>query len=371
MMNPSRKAICLAVCVLLLLMVIPGTPGTEEKTPDRVLNIYNWEDYFGETTLKDFEKKSGVKVNLETFEDEEMMISNIQSHPGRYDVIVISGDSVRELAQMRLLAEIDLGSIPNLKQIAPEFRNPRYDPKHRYSVPYLWGTTGIALNRTFVKEKEPSWAILWNPAYRGKIAMLNNLDEVIGAALKYLGYSINTINPDRIEAARRKLLDQEPLLSGYLDPIAIRKKLISGELWAAQIYSGEGMYAADKNEAVEYIIPGEGSSRWIDCLAIPRDAGHKAEAFEFINYILEPEVSAAIANHLWYANCNRGARAYTDKEILESPSLYPPPSVLKNCEFFHQTGTADQRRASQQKYNRIWSELRLKKSSPPDTDDDS
>lgn len=370
MINP-QKLISLIISGFLFILLIPDTPGTEKKQPARVLNVYNWEDYFGETTIKDFEKISGVKVTLETFDDEEVMLSKIQSHPSRYDVVITSGSSVRELSRMRLLAEINLSNISNLKNIGPEFRNHHYDPEERYSVPYLWGTTGIAVNRDFVKEKEPSWAILWNPAYGGKIAMLNNLDEVIGAALKYLGYSINTLDLERIEEVHRKLLKQEPLLAGYLDPITIRSNLISGKLWAAQIYSGEGMYAADKNDSIEYIIPGEGSSRWIDCLVIPRDSRHKAEAHEFINFILEPEISGAIANYLWYANCNHAARAHTDREILESPYLYPPPSVLSNCEFFHLAGTADQRRSTQKKFNRIWSELRLKKSSPIEKDDES
>lgn len=332
-----------------------------EKKLSKVLNVYNWEDYFSETTLEDFSKKFGVKVNLETFEDEEELVSNLQSHPDKYDIIITSGDSIRELAEMRLLAEIDLSNISNLKNIERKFLNPNYDPGHRHSVPYLWGTTGIAVNRTFIKDEIDSWSILWNPKYKGKMCMLNNPEEAIGAALKYLGYSLNTNDPSELESARKKLLEQSPLVTGYLDPITIRDRLISNELWAAQIYSGEGMFAVDRNESLEYVIPKEGASIWVDCIAISRDAKHKYTAEVFINHILDPKVSAKIANYLWYANCNKAARPYTEKKILNSPSLYPSDETLKKCEFFQPTGTAGEEKRSRQIFNKIWSELQLKK----------
>ena len=127
------------------------------------------------------------------------------------------------------------------------------------------------------------------------------------------------------------------------------------------MYSGEALFAMDKNEDLDYIIPKEGASVWIDCLAIPRDAKHKYTAEVFINYILDPEVSAKIVNYLWYANCNEAARAYTRKEILESPALYPSEEVLDRCEFFLQTGTAEEQMESNQLMYEMWSELRLKK----------
>lgn len=360
-MKSCKILVFLTVLCVLFAWGAKNNAVASEKTLSKVLNVYNWEDYFGPTTLSDFEKKFGVKVNLETFEDEEEMVSCLQSHPEKYDIIIASGAEIRELVKMRLLVEIDIENIPNLKNIEPKFRNPHYDPGHRHSVPYLWGTTGIVVNRTLIKDKEDSWSILWNSKYKGKIAMLNNPEEVIGAALKYLRYSVNTNDPSKLDEARKKLFDQSPLVAGYLDCITLREKLISNELWAAQIYSGEGMFAVDKNEALEYIIPKEGASIWVDCLAIPRDAKHKYTAEIFVNYILDPKVSAEIANYLWYANCNQAARAYTQEEILKSPFLYPSKKILKNCEFFQPIGTAEEEKGARQILNRIWSELRFKK----------
>ncbi len=360
-MRNYRALVLLTVLVVLFTFFVNNKAAGSEKKLSKVLNVYNWEDYFGETTLSDFEKKFGVKVNLETFSDEEELIASLRSNPGKYDVIITSGDNIRECKEMRLLTEIDLKNIPNLKNIDPKFRNPAYDPGHRYSVPYLWGTTGMVVNRTFIKDDGDSWSILWNPKYEGKIAMLNSPDEVMVAALKYLGYPLNTRDPSKLEKARQKLLEQNPLITGYLDAIFIRDKTISNEIWAAQVYSGEGMFAADKNEALEYIIPKEGASIWIDCLAIPRDAKHKYTAEVFINYILDPKVSAKIANYLWYANCNIAARAYTQEEILKSPSLYPPEEILKKCEFFHPVGSTEQEARFYQILYKVWSELQLKK----------
>lgn len=350
----------LAVFFVMSIAGVHEEVAAAEHKLSKILHVYNWEDYFGETTLSDFEKKFGVKVNLETFEDEEELVAGLQSHPEKYDVIITSDNSIRELIAMRLLARLDLNNIPNLKNIDPEFGNPPYDPGHKHSVPYLWGTTGLVVNRTFVKNKADSWSILWNPRYKGKIAMLNSPEEVVGAALKMLGHSLNTKDPSQLNKARERLLKQKPLVAGYLDAITIRDRLIENKLWAAQIYSGDGMAAADKNEALEYIIPKEGASVWIDCLAIPRDAHHKYTAEVFINYILEPDVSAQIANCLWYANCNRAARVYTLKEILESAPLYPPEDVVKRCEFFYPLGTDEEIKKNRQIVNKLWSELHSK-----------
>ena len=360
-MKHCRGFVLLTVLSVTLGLMVNIEAKAEEKESSKVLNVYNWEDYFGETTLSDFEKTFGVKVNLETFEDEEELSSNLLSYPTKYDVIVTSGAQIRDFIQVGRLAEINVASIPNLKHIDPRFRNPTYDPGHKHSVPYLWGTTGVAVNRKFVKGDENTWSILWNPKYEGKIAMLNNPEEVIGAALKYLGYSLNTRDPFKLHEAKEKLIEQNRLITGYLDVMTIQKKLVSNELWAAQIYSGEGVSASDKNEDLEYIIPEQGGAMWVDCLAIPKGAKHKDTAVVFINYILEPKVSAQIANYLWYANCNQAARPHTEEEILKSPSLYPPADTLEKCEFFLEPGSTEEETRYNEMVYKTWAELRVMK----------
>ena len=126
------------------------------------LNIFNWEDYFGETTLEDFEEIFGVKINLYTFEDEDYMISALSTNPSKYDIVIASDSTVKELIEMKQLAKLDKSHIPNIKNLDPDFLNLSFDPGNEYSIPYLWGTTGIAYNRSAVKENVKSWSILWD-----------------------------------------------------------------------------------------------------------------------------------------------------------------------------------------------------------------
>lgn len=333
----------------------------EEKAsqkPDALLNIYNWEDYFAPATLEEFEKKFGVKVNLETFTDEEEMIAGIQSNPGKYDLTITSDIIIRELIASRLLEPIDFKNVPNFKNIDGQFINSDYDSGNKYSVPYMWGTTGVAYNTKYVQEDVDSWAVLWNSAYKGKISMLDNHDEVVMASLKYLGVSLNTVDTVQLEQAKKKLLEQKPLLRGYDDIETIKDDLIAEKLWVAHCYSGDAMFAADKNDNLKYVIPEEGATLWVDNLCIPRDAPHKRTAEVFINYLLEPKVSAEIANYVRYANCNIAAREFTLKEILDDQAIYPSKEVLKKCEF--KKGKPDEMAVRNQVINKIWSELQGK-----------
>jgi len=218
-------------------------------------------------------------------------------------------------------------------------------------VPYLWGTTGVAVNRQFIPEEVTSWGVLFDPRFEGHIAMLNNVWEAMAAALKLQGNSINTEDRDAISSAAELLKQQLPLTVGYIDPIAIRDALVSGDLWAAQEYSGEAFQAADSNPNVEYIIPDEGAAVWIDSFVIPVDSPHKYTAEVFLNYVLRPEVNADVVNDLWYATPNQAAEPYIDEEILTDPAIYPGPEVMSRLEFW------EENLSLVSTYNRIWSDL--------------
>ncbi len=349
--------ILVSIGVILYLQIINKAKSPEVKNQlSPVLNVYNWEDYFGDTTIEDFEKEFGVKVNLENYDNEDTMVSSIQSDPTKYDIVIASDTLVKEMVNMKLLAQIDIKNIPNFKNIATEFKNPFYDPGNKYSVSYLWGTSGFAVNRKYIKEIDLSWATLWNQDYKGKISMMNNMQDVIAAALKYSGYSANSVKPAELEKARELLLKQKPLLRGYEDSITIRDDLISEKLWAGHIYSGDGSFAAAENENIEYLIPKEGGFIWVDNLLIPIGAKNKYTAEVFMNYILRPDVSGKIANYLWYANTNTAAKEFTNPEILEDPALYPSEAVKKKLEFAGYFA-GDEAVAI---YNQIWAELQAK-----------
>jgi spermidine/putrescine-binding protein len=327
----------------------PSTPSDLQLAEE--LNIYNWEEYFGETTLSDFEEEYGVKVNLHTFEDEEEAVAAIQSDPSAYDLVVVSDSEIPTLVQMNALAPVEHSNIPNLANLYPQFSSPPWDPDLQYSVPYLWGTTGLAVNREFVEGEVSSWGLLFDPRFQGHVAMLNNVWEDMGAALIYQGHSINTNDPDAINSAAELLRQQLPLIVGYMEPIDLRDALVSGDVWVALEYSGEGFQAADSNENVEYIIPEEGAPAWVDSFVIPVDSPHKHTAEVFLNYVLRPEVNAGIVNDLWYATANQAAEPYIDEEILADPAIYPSPDVMSRLEFW------EENLSLVSTYNRIWSDL--------------
>ena len=182
--------------------------------------------------------------------------------------------------------------------------------------------------------------------------MLNNKEEVIAVALKYLGYSINSNNISQLEEAKELLLQQKTLIQGYEDPITIIDKLGSGELLLAHCYSGDAYSAAEANENITFVIPEEGADLWIDNLVISVDSPHKYTAEVFINYIFEPEVHTNITNYLWYANPNVAAQELIEEEIIEDPGIYPPQNVLDKCEYFAELDSQ-----THSEHNRIWIEL--------------
>ncbi|OGF27220.1 hypothetical protein A2331_03555 [Candidatus Falkowbacteria bacterium RIFOXYB2_FULL_34_18] len=347
------KKIIILLFVALFLSGCGQKIKTENTQGEKELNIYNWEDYLGETTIADFEKEFGVKVNLFTFEDEDFMLSDVQVNPDKYDLIIASDGLIYNMSELKLLSKINKNDIPNLKNIEDKFLNLWYDSENNYSVPYLWGTTGIIFNTKYIPEDTDSWSILFNEQYKGKIAMLNNNEEVIGAALKYLNYPFMAKSIEQLEEAKLIAEKQKDIISGYEDVVAIRSEMIDEKLWVAQIYSGEALYAMNENKNLKYIIPREGAEVWIDNLAIPSEAKNKETAEKFINFILRPDISADIANYLWYANTNDAAREFTNAEILEDEALYPPQDILEKLEYLKPNKFNNE-------YNKIWSQLQLK-----------
>lgn len=334
------------------LLVMGACSAQTSPAAPRELRVFNWEDYFAPDTLNNFQREFGIRVTLDTFRNEEEMLAAMQSQPGRFDVAIASGSMVATLRQLELLGTLDMERIANFVNIMQQFRGLPFDPMNRYSVPYLWGTTGLAVNKEYIPATADTWALLWEPAYRGRIAMLNEPQEVLGAALLTLGHPLNSRDSQHLEQAWQKLLEQRPLLAGYVDPVSIVEGLLSERLWAAQAYSGDALKAADYNPRILYIVPREGAALWVHNLVMPVGARHREEAEAFINYILRPDVAGDIVNYLYYASPNQAAQPFIQKEILVDASVYPAPETLDRLEHYQpldeETGQA---------LNRIWAQL--------------
>ena len=336
------------ILVLLMIALVvfgckdkPEEPATAKLKKEKILNLFNYEDYIGSDTLENFEAETGIHVNETYFADEEEMLGVVQSDLTAYDLVVVSDDAVKEMREARLLAQLDHSKIPNLVHIGQKHRNLPYDPEQRYSIPYLIGTTGVVVNKKYVKGDTDSWKVLFDKQYQGKLAMLSDPFEVAAVALKLLGYSMNSTNVEELEKARDLLLEQKPLLNGYYDDTKMMELVVNEEVWATHIFSGEGLLAMEQNEDLEYIIPKEGAPIWVDCFVVLRGAKHKEEAHQLIDYILRPEVNASIASELWYATPNEAAIPLMDPEVAESEIVFPPPEVLARCEYFRITGVAN------------------------------
>jgi len=352
----KNKKVSVFIFFLVLAMVFAGC--VEESLEDgeqlsSELRILNWEDYLYPTIVEDFQSRYNVTLIIFTFDEEAYMISELETNPGGYDIVIASDTVVREMIAAKALAQINTDSLQNLDNIDTVFLDKSFDPGNHYSIPYLWGTTGIAYNTSALSNDIDSWDALFNTSYSGRIALLDNPMEVIGSSLKYLGYGINPTSVSELYEAEEILHVQKDIISGYFGSREIVDGLINGSFHIAQCYSGDALFAAERNEDITYIIPEEGSSIWIDNMVIPVDSPNKYTAEIFIDFILDPLVSSAITNYQWYANPNHAAIPYIDEEILEEAGIYPPDDVLKNCEFFSSLDSVLIR-----EMNRIWSDLK-------------
>jgi len=330
---------------------------------DGNLVLYNWTQYIptgpdaveAEVTdlIAKFEEEYGVSVTQDFFTSNEELRSKLQAGATGYDVIVPSDYMVSMLITDGLLMELQPAALPNVANVDPEFMNPPFDPEHRYHMPYQWGTTGIGVAYAEVPEDFPtSWGLIFDPAIseqfpRGTITLLDDAREVLGAALRYLGYSINSTSEAEIREAGDLLKSTlERGIIATFDSDTFENMLTSGETIIAHGFSGDFFLefdnlSTDDYDAWEdfgYFVPDEGGVLWVDTMAIPANAPHPCTAHAFINFILDAENGAELTNYNWYGSPNAAAEEYIWPEILEDPSIYPPEEVIARLEFIADLG---------------------------------
>jgi spermidine/putrescine-binding protein len=354
----SKSRFSLMGATLLVLVILTGIPGCDgsvsspgnslaERGGDQPpagkvrLAFHNWDEYIGSQTLDDFARETGIEVDIIAFTDDEVFLGALQSGLVAADLAVVSRSVAMEMIKARLLDTMDASTMPNLVHLDPSWLEQGIPEQVRYMVPYLSGTTGLMVNTRLIPEDHGTWKILWDDRYSGRLAMLDNPFEVAAAAAKMLGYPVNPEDPEQLAAVREALLRQKPLLAGYFDHATLVEMMVAEELWAAQIYSGDGMLAAERNEDILYLLPEEGGALWVDVFVLPRGSRYKAEAQRFIDYVHRPEVMASIASELWMATPNRAARALMDPEVLGSPAVHPPQEFLDRSESFGDMGSPE------------------------------
>ena len=333
MMLFSILAVSLTGCDQIRGLIAPDFDQTETLLQ---LSVFTWPNYVSDEIRLGFEEEFGVPVVVETYTSNEELLAKLQSGTADYDIIMPSDYMVAIMIREGLLARLDWSNIPNVKDISPQFQGKYFDPQDRYSVPYTWGTAGIAYDSSLVDPPPESWSVLWDPIYHQRLSMLDDMRETIGAALKLLGYSVNTVDLAELAAAKQKLLEQKPLVKLYTSEPD--ERLISGDVVMAHCWSGDAFRAAAVKPSIRYVIPKEGTTQFIDTVCIPESAQHKAIAERFINYLLRPEVNAKITEATRFGTTVGEARNYLPEELRNHPGIYPPEEVLGRSEFLRDLG---------------------------------
>jgi spermidine/putrescine transport system permease protein len=341
-----------AVCGIALLVLF-AIGGHSHKAKGGELNIFIWSNYLPDNVIAEFERRYDAKLNIELYDSNEALLAKLQSGGANYDIIVPSDYMVTVLREQGLLQELNRDALTNFSNIDPQFAGLPYDPANQFSIPYMWGTTGIAYRKDKVVEPIDSWAALWDPRYKDRIAMLDDVRETFGAALKLLGKSENSTDPWEIMAAAELLMQQKPLVKAY-DSGGFDQMLLSGDAWIAQAYSGQIAKAILENPAIGYVIPKEGCTIFVDNMCIPRNALNRDLAEEFMNFVFEARTAADIANGTGYSSVNLAARPLIRTELLTNEAAYPPHDALERCEFIKELGPVIN------VYDRWWTEVKSK-----------
>lgn len=313
---------------------------------ERVVNVYNWSDYIDASVLTDFTKETGIKVVYDVFDANEIVETKMLAGGSGYDVVVPTADFLQRQISAGVFQKLDKSKLPNLVNmwdIITE-RTQKYDPGNEYAIDYMWGTDGIGYNVAKVKEilgadVRPGLEVIFDPAIAAKfkecgIYVFDSPRDVIGAALHYLGLSPDSTDPKDFAKAEELLMSVRPNIRKFHSSEYINA-LANGDICLAMGYSGDMLQARDRaaeakaGVEVDYSIPSQGAQMWFDMMAIPADAKHPAEAHEFINYMMRPDVIAKATNVVFYANGNKASQEFVSKEILDDPAIYPDEDTMK------------------------------------------
>src|SRR5215467_8543179 len=327
-----------------------GLAGCARDSRPR-LNVYNWSAYVAPETIPGFEAEFGVRVRYATYESNEEMLAKVLTGNSGWDVVFPTHTRLQAMREYGLLAPLNHEWLSNLKNLDSRFRSPAWDPNLGWAVPYMWNSTGIAYNSN--NQRAPArWADLWDSRWKGRLTMLDDPEDMLGACLKKIGYSFSATEPAQLRAAEHEAIVQKPLLRAYLNA-EVRDQLVSGDVLAAQLWSTTAQQAIDAAPGLAFAYPEEGFPFYCDCAVILRESRRQRLAHEFLNYLLRPQVSAAIAQTTRTATANGAAHALLPEATRNNPTLYPPPDVYRRGEWPRTNPAAVQRLV-----DRLWTEIK-------------
>jgi len=337
---------------------------------EKVVNVYNWSDYIDEEILSDFEAETGIKVVYDVFDSNDILETKLLAGSSGYDVVVPSGGFLQRQIQAGVFQKLDKSKLKNLGNMWDKIaaRTAKYDPGNEYAINYMWGTTGVGYNVDAVQERLgtdsiDSWSVIFDPDKISKftdcgVHVLDASDEMIPAALNYLGLDPDSKNTDDIEKAGALLEKIQPFVTSF-NSSAYINALADGDACLAVGWSGDVLQARDRAaEAnngvnVEYAIPNEGALMWFDMMAIPADAPHPQNALIFLDYMMRPEVIAKASNYVYYANGNLASQPLLNEDVIGDPAIYPPAAAVEHLYVTTPYGPSVQRVVT-----RLWTKIK-------------
>jgi len=317
----------------------PATTPSIEKVVPQELIFYNWTDYLAPVTKKNFKKETGITLKEVYFDDNEALYAKLSAGATGYDVICPSDYMVHVLIMAGLVTPLDMSLIPNFKNVDPKWHRPTFDPEtdgHKYSVPYQWGTTGIGVRLDKVAETVTSWTTMWDPRHKGEIVMDSEMRETIGAALKLLGYSLNSKSENEVTEAGDKLIEQKPLVAAY-DANNMKRNMLQG-MPLVHSWNADALLVMDEvgADTLEYVLPTEGYTIWTDNLAIPRGANSLYGAHLWMNFVCDVKNQAELTDWVWYQSPVPAAYDLVKSQLLKDN--YPTQEQLDGGELMDDVG---------------------------------
>ncbi len=321
------------------LTFLPRFALSEEE---KELSLYNYDTYIGETTLADFNTATGVEARLDLYADMDEMFAKLKAGNPGYDAIVVANDFVERMAAANMLSVLDHSKLQNMANIDPSFLNPSFDPGRKFSIPYNWGTVGIGYKKSAVGDADMnSWKMLFeSDQFAGKISLLGDAQNVLGAALKYLGFSFNTTIKDELNKVKDLLISQKKNIKVFADDNG-QDLLASGEVVACQEWNGDIAQVMGEDPDLTYVVPREGGNLWEDTWTIPAGAPHPENAHAFINFVLDAENGKNIATTVQYGTPNLAAKKLMPESYTNNPAIFPPADILAKCEATKYLGEED------------------------------